>query len=55
MYTALKAKVPFLNCNEEREFGYAGYEGMSRLRGSSLWRSRARSGKRRSGRHPENL
>ena len=31
MYTALKAKVPFLDINQEREFGYAGYEGMLEL------------------------
>ena len=31
MYTALKAKVPFLDINQEREFGYAGYSGMVEL------------------------
>ncbi len=31
MYTALKAKVPFLDINQERDFGYAGYEGMLEL------------------------
>mgnify|MGYP001376815987 FL=1 len=31
MYTALKAKIPFLDINQEREFGYAGYEGMLEL------------------------
>lgn len=31
MYTALKARVPFLDINQEREFGYAGYEGMLEL------------------------
>lgn len=31
MYTALKAKVPFLDINQEREFGYAGYDGMLEL------------------------
>lgn len=31
MYTALKAKIPFLDINQEREFGYAGYEGMKEL------------------------
>ena len=31
MYTALKAKVPFLDINQERDFGYAGYEGMKEL------------------------
>jgi len=28
MYTALKARIPFLHINQEREFGYAGYTGM---------------------------
>jgi nitrogenase molybdenum-cofactor synthesis protein NifE len=28
MYTALKANIPFLDINQEREFGYAGYTGM---------------------------
>ena len=31
MYTALKARVPFLDINQEREFGYAGYKGMLEL------------------------
>lgn len=31
MYTALKARLPFLDINQEREFGYAGYEGMIEL------------------------
>ncbi len=31
MYTALKAKIPFLDINQEREFAYAGYEGMLEL------------------------
>jgi nitrogenase molybdenum-cofactor synthesis protein NifE len=31
MYTALKAKIPFLDINQEREFGYAGYRGMLEL------------------------
>lgn len=31
MYTALKAKIPFLDINQEREFAYAGYEGMVEL------------------------
>jgi len=31
MYTALKAKVPFLDINQEREFGYEGYSGMIEL------------------------
>ncbi|WP_314410346.1 nitrogenase iron-molybdenum cofactor biosynthesis protein NifE [Pseudomonas kuykendallii] len=31
MYTALKARLPFLDINQEREFGYAGYEGMLEL------------------------
>ncbi|MDB1124160.1 nitrogenase component 1 [Vibrio sp. kj40-1] len=28
MYTALKARLPFLDINQEREHAYAGYEGM---------------------------
>ncbi|MDG3085007.1 nitrogenase iron-molybdenum cofactor biosynthesis protein NifE [Vibrio hannami] len=28
MYTALKAPIPFLHINQERELAYAGYEGM---------------------------
>ena len=28
LYTALKARIPFLDINQEREFGYAGYTGM---------------------------
>ncbi len=31
MYTALKAKIPFLDINQEREFGYEGYTGMLEL------------------------
>lgn len=31
MYTALKARVSFLDINQEREFAYAGYEGMVEL------------------------
>ncbi len=31
MYTALKARLPFLDINQEREFGYAGYQGMIEL------------------------
>lgn len=31
MYTALKARMPFLDINQEREFGYAGYTGMLEL------------------------
>ena len=31
MYTALKAKLPFLDINQERDFGYEGYEGMKEL------------------------
>jgi nitrogenase molybdenum-cofactor synthesis protein NifE len=31
MYTALKARMPFLDVNQEREFGYAGYDGMIEL------------------------
>ena len=31
LYTALKARIPFLDINQEREFGYAGYEGMTAL------------------------
>ena len=31
MYTALKARVPFLDINQEREYAYAGYEGMQEL------------------------
>lgn len=31
MYTALKARIPFLDINQEREFGYAGYNGMVEL------------------------
>jgi nitrogenase molybdenum-cofactor synthesis protein NifE len=30
-YTALKARIPFLDINQEREFGYAGYTGMVEL------------------------
>jgi nitrogenase molybdenum-cofactor synthesis protein NifE len=31
LYTALKARLPFLDINQEREFGYAGYDGMLEL------------------------
>ena len=31
MYTALKAKIPFLDINQEREFAYEGYDGMLEL------------------------
>lgn len=31
MYTALKARIPFLDINQEREFGYEGYVGMLEL------------------------
>jgi len=31
MYTALKARVPFLDINQEREHAYAGYQGMIRM------------------------
>jgi nitrogenase molybdenum-cofactor synthesis protein NifE len=31
LYTALKARIPFLDINQEREFGYAGYTGMVEL------------------------
>jgi len=31
MYTALKARIPFLDINQEREFGYEGYTGMREL------------------------
>ena len=31
LYTALKARIPFLDINQEREFGYAGYAGMTEL------------------------
>jgi len=31
MYTALKARVPFLDINQERDFGYEGYTGMIEL------------------------
>lgn len=31
MYTALKARLPFLDINQEREFAYAGYAGMLTL------------------------
>jgi len=30
-YTALKARLPFLDINQEREFAYAGYRGMAEL------------------------
>jgi nitrogenase molybdenum-cofactor synthesis protein NifE len=31
MYTALKARLPFLDINQERDFGYEGYSGMVEL------------------------
>lgn len=31
LYTALKARIPFLDINQERDFGYAGYQGMLEL------------------------
>lgn len=31
LYTALKARIPFLDINQEREFAYAGYRGMLEL------------------------
>jgi nitrogenase molybdenum-cofactor synthesis protein NifE len=31
MYVALKARIPFLDINQEREFAYAGYTGMAEL------------------------
>ena len=31
LYTAIKARRPFLDINQEREFGYAGYAGMRTL------------------------
>jgi nitrogenase molybdenum-cofactor synthesis protein NifE len=31
MYTALKARIAFLDINQEREFGYAGYTGVLEL------------------------
>ncbi|MCX7896489.1 MAG: nitrogenase iron-molybdenum cofactor biosynthesis protein NifE [Rhodocyclaceae bacterium] len=31
LYTAMKARIPFLDINQEREFGYAGYMGMLEL------------------------
>ena len=31
MYTALKARIPFLDINQEREFAYEGYTGMIEL------------------------
>ena len=31
LYTALKARIPFLDINQEREFAYAGYCGMEEL------------------------
>jgi nitrogenase molybdenum-cofactor synthesis protein NifE len=31
LYTALKARIPFLDINQEREFGYEGYTGMAEL------------------------
>ena len=44
LYTALKARIPFLDINQEREFAYAGYAGMPELArqlalsiGSPVW------------------
>ncbi len=31
MYTALKARIPFLDINQERDFGYEGCQGMLEL------------------------
>jgi len=31
LYMALKSRIPFLDINQEREFGYAGYAGMTEL------------------------
>ena len=31
LYTALKARIPSLDINQEREFGYAGYDGIVEL------------------------
>ena len=31
LYMALKSRIPFLDINQEREFGYAGYTGMIEL------------------------
>ncbi len=31
LYTALKTRIPFLDINQERDFGYAGYAGMLEL------------------------
>ena len=31
MYTALKARLPFLHINQEREYAYAGYQGLLEL------------------------
>ena len=31
MYTALQARIPFLDINQERDFGYEGYTGMAEL------------------------
>jgi len=31
LYMALKSRIPFLDINQEREFGYAGYQGMQEL------------------------
>jgi nitrogenase molybdenum-cofactor synthesis protein NifE len=31
LYMALKSRIPFLDINQEREFGYAGYAGMPEL------------------------
>ncbi|MFT3963803.1 nitrogenase iron-molybdenum cofactor biosynthesis protein NifE [Propionivibrio sp.] len=31
LYTAMKARIPFLDINQEREFAYAGYVGMTEM------------------------
>lgn len=31
LYTAMKARLPFLDINQEREFAYAGYQGLTEL------------------------
>ena len=46
MFTAYKARLPFLDINQEREHAYAGYEGMVELARRSAARWKARSGRR---------
>jgi nitrogenase molybdenum-iron protein alpha/beta subunit len=46
MYTALKARIPFLDINQEREFGYEGYTGMLELARQLALTIRARCGRR---------